>query len=77
MIKQSPDWQSPVLRRAHRLAGMPVTEIKSVVLSYGSTADLLVLGACEAICRTRRESDKVRVMQKNIKRLKKELRHEH
>lgn len=68
--------ESPVLRRAHRLAKMPAKSIGSIALSYGSMLDLRVLGVSEAICRSRKEADKVRVIQRNIKRLRKELKND-
>ncbi len=69
--------ESPVLRRAHRLADLPVESIKSVMLSYNSRDDLRVLGAGEAICRSRRDSQKVQIMRRKIERLRKALTHEH
>lgn len=66
--------ESPVLRRAHRLASMPAKSIGSIALTYGSVMDLRVLGVSEAICRSRKEADKVRVILRNIKRLRRELK---
>lgn len=74
--KRAKDWKSPVLRQAHRLADLPVASITSIALSYGSAIDLRVLGVSEAICRSRREADKVRVIVRNIKRLRRELKND-
>jgi len=64
---------SKVLVRAHRLASLPMESIKGLILSFCSRGDLRVLGAGEAICRARKETQKARVIHRKIERLRREL----
>jgi len=62
--------RSVVLTRAHRLAKRPVEDMLSILLSFGSRIDLRVLGAGLAICRTRGEKAKARILARKIRQMR-------
>lgn len=64
---------SPILQEAHRLALASLEDIKDESLKYCTRYDLRVLGTALAICRTRGEGKKVKMLEQKIEQMRKEV----